>query len=172
VIGEILHKEEDIVNRATFENMNPTISGVVLEDFDFVFVNKFYHTNVNSSTVVAAASLIVRTLDILTNETEDVHDSTLAAINVNVSLVEDLMGCLLDYDPGLSCELVKKYISPMSTCPSHYVGVIMDEPSSTSYTGYINDVPIFIWNFLADRTSIPMENNSSKCQQGCCIVRP
>lgn len=123
--------------------------------------------NVNSSAVVAAASLIARTLYILASETKDVQDSTLAAISVNVSLVEQLMDCLLDCDPGLSCELVKKYISPASTCPSHYVGVIMDEPSSTPYPGYINDVPRFIWNFLADRTSIPRENNSSGCQQGC-----
>lgn len=123
--------------------------------------------NVNSSAVVAAASLVARTLYILASEIEDVQDPTLAAINVNVSLVEQLMGCLLDCDPGLSCELVKKYISPLSTCPSHYVGVILDEPSSTPYTGYINDVPRFIWNFLADRTSIPRETNSSGCQHGC-----
>ena len=124
--------------------------------------------NVNSSAVVAAASLVARTLYILASETKDVQDSALAAINVNVSLVEQLMGCLLACDPGLSCELVNKYISPPSTCPSHYVGVILDEPSSTPYTGYINDVPRFIWNFLADRTSIPREHNSSSgCQQGC-----
>jgi len=123
--------------------------------------------NVNSSAVVAAASLVARTLYILASEIEDVQDPTLASINVNVSLVEQLMGCLLDCDPGLSCELVKKYISPLSTCPSHYVGVILDEPSSTPYTGYINDVPRFIWNFLADRTSIPRETNSSGCQHGC-----
>lgn len=121
----------------------------------------------NSSSVVAAASLIARTLYILASETKDVQDSTLAAINVNVSLVEQLMDCLLDCDPGLSCDLVKKYISPSSTCPSHYVGVIMDEPSSTPNPGYINDVPRFIWNFLADITSIPRKNNSSGCQQGC-----
>lgn len=124
-------------------------------------------TNVNSSTIVVVASLIAQTLYMLASETQDVQNSTLAAINVNVSLVEQLMGCLLDCDPGLSCELVTKYISPMSTCPSHYVGVILDEPSSTPYTGYINDVPRFIWNFLADRTSIPRENNSSDCQHGC-----
>ena len=82
--------------------------------------------NVNSSAVVAAASLIARTLYMLASETEDVQNSTLAAINVNVSLVEQLMGCLLDCDPGLSCELVTKYISPMLTCPSHYIGVILD----------------------------------------------
>lgn len=122
--------------------------------------------NVNSSAVVAAASLVARTLYILASET-DVQNSTLAAINVNVSLVEQLMDCLLDCDPGLSCELVKKYISPASTCASNYVGVILDEPSSTPYPGYINDVPRFIWNFLADITSIPKENNSSDCQQGC-----
>ncbi|KAG2406376.1 Nicastrin Precursor [Vigna angularis] len=157
----------------SFLEKNPAISGVVLEDFDSVFVNKFYHShlddlsNVNSSAVVAAASLVARTLYILASKNEDVHDSTLSAINVNVSLVEQLMGCLLDCNPGLSCELVKKYISPMSTCPSHYVGVILDEPSSTPYTGYINDVPRFIWNFLADRTSIPRETNSSGCQHGC-----
>ncbi|ESW35361.1 hypothetical protein PHAVU_001G228700 [Phaseolus vulgaris] len=157
----------------SFLEKNPAISGVVLEDFDSVFVNKFYHShlddlsNVNSSAVVAAASLVARTLYILASEIEDVQDPTLAAINVNVSLVEQLMGCLLDCDPGLSCELVKKYISPLSTCPSHYVGVILDEPSSTPYTGYINDVPRFIWNFLADRTSIPRETNSSGCQHGC-----
>lgn len=124
--------------------------------------------NVNSSAVVAAASLVARTLYILASETKDEQDSVLTAINVNVSLVEQLMGCLLDCDPGLSCELVKKYISPASTCPSHYVGVILDEPSSTPYPGYINDVPRFIWNFLADKTSISRENNnSSDCQQGC-----
>lgn len=124
--------------------------------------------NVNSSAVVAAASLVARTLYILAGETKDVQDSALAAINVNVSLVEQLMGCLLDCDTGLSCELVKKYISPASTCPSNYVGVILDEPSSTPYPGYINDVPRFIWNYLADRTSTSRENNnSSDCQQGC-----
>lgn len=157
----------------TFLNKNPGISGVVLEDFDSVFVNKFYHShlddlsNLNSSAVVAAASLIARSLYILGSETNDIQDSTLAAINVNASLVEQLMGCLLDCNPGLSCELVNKYISPASTCPSHYVGVIVDEPSSTPYPGYINDVPRFIRNFLADITSIPRENNSSGCQQGC-----
>ncbi|KAL5076913.1 hypothetical protein RYX36_015897 [Vicia faba] len=157
----------------TFLNKNPEISGVVLEDFDSSFVNKFYRShlddlsNVNSSAVVAAASLVARTLYLLASETDDVQNSTLAAINVNVSLVEHLMGCLLDCDPGLSCELVEKYISPASTCASNYVGVILDEPSSSPYPGYINDVPRFIWNFLADITSIPKENNSSDCQRGC-----
>ncbi|RDY09972.1 Nicastrin, partial [Mucuna pruriens] len=79
---------------------NPAISGVVLEDFDFVIVNKFYH--------IATASLIARTIYILTSEIENVHDSTLVAINVNVPLVEELMGCLLNCDLGLSCGLVKK----------------------------------------------------------------
>lgn len=123
--------------------------------------------NVNTSAIVAAASLVARTLYILASEREELKDSALTAINVNASLVEELMGCLLDCDPGLSCELVKNFISPSTACPSHYVGVMVDEPSSTPYPGYINDVPRFIWNFLADRTSIPKENGSISCQQGC-----
>ncbi|KAK0597297.1 hypothetical protein LWI29_023802 [Acer saccharum] len=39
------------------------------------------------------------------------------------------MGCLLACDPGLSCELVKNYISPTNACPSHYVGVLLGEPT-------------------------------------------
>ncbi|XP_028800506.1 nicastrin [Neltuma alba] len=157
----------------TFLKKNPAISGIVVEDFDAVFANKFYHShlddisNVNSSAIVAAASLVARTLYILASEKEDARDSALTAINVNASLVEELIGCLLTCDPGLSCELVKSYISPSSACPSHYVGVVVDEPSSTPYPGYINDVPRFIWNFLSDKTSISNENGSTGCQEDC-----
>ncbi|KAI4299624.1 hypothetical protein L6164_033063 [Bauhinia variegata] len=156
-----------------FLRENPLMSGIVLEDFNAVFANKFYHShlddlsNVNSSAIVAAASLVARTLYILASDKADITNSTLTGINVNVSLVEELMGCLLNCDPGLSCELVKNYIAPASICPSHYVGVIMDEPSSTPNPGYINDVPRFIFNFLADRTSILRENDRSACEQDC-----
>ncbi|XP_030942455.1 nicastrin-like [Quercus lobata] len=157
----------------TFLQKNSHTSGVVLEDFNSVFSNKFYHShlddtlNINSSAVVAAASLVARTLYILASDNNTLSSSALTAINVNVSLVEELMGCLLGCDPGLSCNLVKNYISPTNTCPSHYVGVIPDEPSSTPYLGYVDDVSRFLWNFLADRTSIPRENSSSTCSKGC-----
>ncbi|XP_062150833.1 nicastrin isoform X2 [Alnus glutinosa] len=163
----------------TFLSKNSLTSGVVLEDFDSVFSNKFYHShldnisNINSSAVVAAASLVARTLYILASGNKNLSSSALTAINANVSLVEELMGCLLDCNPGLSCELVKNYISPRnyispsSSCPNHYVGVILDEPSSTPYPDYVDDVSRFLWNFLADRTSIPSENASSVCSQGC-----
>ncbi|XP_062107639.1 nicastrin [Humulus lupulus] len=156
-----------------FLNKNPVTSGVVLEDFDTVFSNKFYHShlddlsNLNSSSIVAAASLLARTLYILTSDTKDDSISALASVNVNVSLVEQLMGCLLDCEPGLSCELVKNYISPSSTCPSHYVGVILDEPSSTPSPEYISDVSRFVWNFLADKTSLPKGRTPSVCTQDC-----
>jgi nicastrin len=156
-----------------FLRKNSLTSGVVLEDFNSVFSNKFYHShlddmsNINSSAIVAAASLVARTLYILASDNKNLSSSALTAINVNVSLVQALMGCLLDCDPGLSCELVKNYISPTNTCPSHYVGVIQDEPSSTPYLGYVDDVSRFLWNFLADRTSVPRENSSSTCAKGC-----
>ncbi|KAF3960934.1 hypothetical protein CMV_014397 [Castanea mollissima] len=156
-----------------FLQKNSNTSGVVLEDFNSVFSNKYYHShlddtsNINSSAVVAAASLVARTLYILASDNKTLSSSALTAINVNVSLVEELMGCLLDCDPGLSCNLVKSYILPTITCPSHYVGVIPDEPSSTPYLGSVVDVSRFLWNFLADRTSIPRKNSSSTCSKGC-----
>lgn len=187
---------------------NSITSGLVLEDFDSVFSNNFYHShldnicelsfilkcfsfliilslitqlylfsifshscfgaaNINSSAVVAAASLVARTLYILASGDTNISSSTLTAINVNVSLVEELMDCLLGCDPGLSCELVKNYITPSTTCPSYYVGVMLDEPSSTPYLGAVADISRFLWNFLADRTSIPSKNGSSACSQGC-----
>ncbi|XP_021604076.1 nicastrin isoform X3 [Manihot esculenta] len=158
---------------AFLRKQNSSTSGIVLEDFDTAFANKFYHShlddmsNVNSSAIVAAASLIARTLYILASGSKNLSSSALSAINVNASLVEEMMGCLLNCDPGLTCELVKNYISPTASCPSHYVGVVIGEPSSTPYLGYVNDVSRFIWNFLADRTSIPMDNATYDCSKGC-----
>lgn len=156
-----------------FLKKNSIISGIVLEDFDTAFTNEFYHShlddmaNINSSAVVAAASLIARSLYILASDNKDMHSSVLGAINVNASLVEELIGCLLSCEPGLSCELVKNYIAPTNVCPSHYVGVVIGEPSSKPYLGYVDDVSRFVWNFLADRTSISKENASPSCSKDC-----
>lgn len=152
---------------------NSQVSGVVLEDFDTSFTNQFYQShlddlhNINSSAIEAAALLVARTLYILATNKKELSSSALNAIKLNTSLVEEIIGCLLNCDPGLSCELVKRYISPINVCPNHYVGVILDEPSSTPYPGYVHDVSRFVWNFLADRTSIPKENTSSVCSQNC-----
>lgn len=157
----------------TFLRKNTLASGVLLEDFDTAFSNKFYHShlddisNINSSSVVAAASLVARTLYILANDNKNLTTSALSEINVNASLVEELISCLLSCDPGMSCELVKKYIQPSNACPSHYVGVILGEPSSTPYLPYVDDVSRFVWNFLADRTSTLTENAASACPKSC-----
>ncbi|KAG8373502.1 hypothetical protein BUALT_Bualt11G0030800 [Buddleja alternifolia] len=149
----------------TFLRKKPQISGIVLEDFDSVFSNKFYHShlddlsNINSSAIVAAASLVARTLYTLAGGKDP------SAIKINASLVEELLGCLLNCEPGLSCDLVKHYISPSTTCPSHYVGVILGDPSS--YPAYTGDISRFVWNFLADKTSIPSKNVSSTCPKYC-----
>ncbi|KAJ6707362.1 NICASTRIN [Salix viminalis] len=156
-----------------FLKKNPSTSGMVLEDFDTSFSDKFYHShlddmsNINSSAIVAAASLVARTLYILASDDKNLSSTVLDAINVNASLVEELMSCLLDCEPGLSCELVKSYIVPTNQCPNHYVGVILGEPSSNPYLGYVDDVSRFIWNFLADRTSSSMEDVRSDCSKEC-----
>ncbi|KAJ6738503.1 NICASTRIN [Salix koriyanagi] len=156
-----------------FLKKNPSTSGMVLEDFDTSFSDKFYHShlddmsNINSSAIVAAASLVARTLYILASDDKNLSSTVLDAINVNASLVEELMSCLLDCEPGLSCELVKSYIVPTNQCPNHYVGVILGEPSSNPNLGYVDDVSRFIWNFLADRTSSSMEDVRSDCSKEC-----
>ncbi|KAF6144682.1 hypothetical protein GIB67_006174 [Kingdonia uniflora] len=155
-----------------FLSKNSSTSGIVLEDFDTAFLNKFYHShlddlsNVNSSSIVAAASLVARTLYILASGKKESSTSELNSINVNSSLVEELLGCLLTCEPGLSCGLVKDYITPTNTCPNHYVGVLMGAPSSKPYLAYVSDVSRFLWNFLADRTS-SKEDRSSVCSEDC-----
>lgn len=135
----------------------------------FPFSIGSYTANVNTSSIVAAASLLARTLYTLATDSEDLSASTLASINVNASLVQELMGCLLSCGPGLSCELVRSYIVPSSSsaCPSHYVGVMVDEFSSTPPREYVSDVSRFVWNFLADKTSVLNETTSSICSQNC-----
>ncbi|EOA23584.1 hypothetical protein CARUB_v10016780mg [Capsella rubella] len=157
-----------------FMKKNPQTSAVVLEDFDTKFVNKFYHShlddlsNINSSSVVAAASVVARTLYILASDNKDTSNSALGSIHVNASFVEELLTCLLACEPGLSCNLVKDYISPTNTCPGNYAGVILGEPSSKPYLGYVGDVSRFLWNFLADKTSVQKGNTTSVCSKGVC----
>ncbi|KAM3327939.1 nicastrin isoform X1 [Capsicum galapagoense] len=158
----------------TFLKKNPETSGVVLEDFDAVFTNKFYHShlddlsaNINSSAIVAAASVVARSLYILASDKKEISNSVLNSININASLVEELVGCLLSCEPGLTCELVNRYIAPSTSCPNNYVGVVLGEPSSQPYLGNVGDVSRFVWNFLADKTAIPSKNVSSACPKGC-----
>ncbi|CAL4885266.1 unnamed protein product [Urochloa decumbens] len=157
----------------SFIRKNMSTSGVVLEDFDSHFSNRFYHShldnpaNINSSSIAAAAALAARSLYILASADSVVDLMTLNTIKVNVSLVEELIGCLLTCNPGLSCGLVKSLISPSSSsCPSHYVGVFLDDPSGTQFPSYADDTSRFVWNFLADRTSTSAGNKSS-CTGKC-----
>ncbi|KAG9443953.1 hypothetical protein H6P81_015293 [Aristolochia fimbriata] len=153
-----------------FLRKNSSTSGIVLEDFDSVFTNKFYHShldnllNVNSSSIVKAASVVARALYILANDDSKLNTKLLNSINVNVSLVHELLGCLLTCDPGLGCGLVKDFIVPSTICSSHYVGVLQGSPST--YPQYVGDTSRFIWNFLSERTSIGRKNVTS-CSQGC-----
>ncbi|CAN6246191.1 unnamed protein product [Urochloa humidicola] len=157
----------------SFIRKNMSTSGVVLEDFDSHFSNRFYHShldnpaNINSSSIAAAAALAARSLYILASADSVVDLMTLNTIKVNVSLVKELIGCLLTCNPGLSCGLVKSLISPSSSsCPSHYVGVFLDDPSGTQFPSYADDTSRFVWNFLADRTSTSAGNKSS-CTGKC-----
>nr|XP_018687042.1 PREDICTED: nicastrin [Musa acuminata subsp. malaccensis] len=155
----------------TFLRKNSSAAGIVLEDFDSSFTNKFYHShldspsNINSSSIAAAAALVARTLYILASGDLRVNLMTLNSIKVNVSLVEELVGCLLSCEPGFSCSIVRNFISPSNTCPSHYVGVFLDSPD-TRYPEYADDTSRFVWNFLADKTSA-LKGSTSSCTGKC-----
>ncbi|KAK3426421.1 hypothetical protein EUGRSUZ_F02879 [Eucalyptus grandis] len=155
-----------------FLRKNSQTPGVILEDFDTAFTNNFYHShlddlsNINASSVADAATIIARTLYVLASG-KNLSNSALGTVNVNESLVQELMGCLLSCEPGLSCALVKSYISPSTACPSHYAGVLLGEPSSTPYPSDVDDTSRFLWNFLADKTSIWRQNVSSACSGNC-----
>ena len=125
-----------------------------------------FTANVNSSSIAAAAALVARALYILASGDLTIDLMALNSIKVNVSLVEELVQCLLTCEPGLSCGIVKNFISPSNYCPSHYVGVFLGSPSDTQNPGYADDTSRFVWNFLADRTSTP-KNNASSCTGGC-----
>ncbi|XP_072977133.1 nicastrin [Typha angustifolia] len=159
----------------TFLRKNPSTSGIVLEDFDSSFSNNFYHShldnpsNINSSSIAAAAALVARALYILATDDLPLDLMTLNAIKVNVSLVEELVGCLLTCEPGLSCGIVRKFISPSNNCPSHYVGVFLDSPSETQSPQYADDTSRFVWNFLADKTAIK-KGNITPCVGECSNV--
>lgn len=112
---------------------------------------------------MAAASLVARALYILASDDSDLSVPVLNSIKVNVTLVEELLECLLTCDPGLSCGLVRDFIVSSNTCPNHYVGVFLGSPSGLEY---VDDTSRFVWNFLADRTSIPRDNMSS-CSGDC-----
>ncbi|XP_068663226.1 nicastrin isoform X2 [Aristolochia californica] len=153
-----------------FLSKNSSTSGIVLEDFDSTFTNKFYHShldslsNINSSLIVRAASVVARALYILANDGSQLNTQVLNLININATLIEELLECFLTCDPGLACGLVKDFIVPSSICSRHYVGVLQGSPSP--YPQYVDDTSRFIWNFLSDRTSIWGKNVTS-CSQGC-----
>ncbi|PKA47187.1 Nicastrin [Apostasia shenzhenica] len=156
----------------SFLKKNSSIPGVVLEDFDTSFRNKYYAShldnpsNINSSSVAAAAVLVARALYTLASQGPPLNLIVLNSIKVNVSLVEELVGCLLTCEPGLSCAVVKSFITCGNVCPSHYVGVFIDLPSETQHPQYADDTSRFVWNFLADRTSA-QQKNANSCKGEC-----
>ncbi|KAJ6800744.1 nicastrin [Iris pallida] len=156
----------------SFIRKNSSISGVVLEDFDTSFTNRLYHShlddrsNINSSSIAAASALVARALYVLATGDATLNLIELNSIKVNVSLVEELVRCLLTCEPGLSCGIIEDFIHSSNACPSHYVGVFVDSPANIQYPEYADDTSRFIWNFLADKTSIPKKNFSS-CTGGC-----
>lgn len=162
----------------SFQHQNKSIAGVVLTEFDTSFSNQFYHSGfdiegqINISSVVSAASLVARTLYLLANDNSTSTSTDLDKIVANRSLIEQLVGCLLTCDPGMSCSLVNSFITPVQVCPNHYVGVFLGDPSTQPVLGNIDDTARFVWNFLANRTASAVSDPyntgvASECSTDC-----
>lgn len=181
--------------------------GVVLEEFDTAFSNKFYHSqyddksNVNTTAIAAAASILARTLVMLASENTDSPIlksiqvtplfSQLPLLNrfvldnldfflsdfaryrickqVNTSLVEELVECFSSTSPGMRCRLVESLMTASQDFASQYVGVFQADPSAlpNSTPEIISDTTRFVWNFLADRTSLQREKPPVNCASVC-----
>ncbi|KAF3793757.1 Nicastrin [Nymphaea thermarum] len=141
-----------------FFRKNPSTAGVVLEEFD---------TNINTTSIVSAAAVVARALYILASSGSGFSSSILSSININASLVEELVACLLTCEPGFSCKLARNFIISNEACPNHYVGVMLGSPVAVPSLENVGDTSRFIWNFLAERNSIRKASSNSSCSQGC-----
>ncbi|KAH7352865.1 hypothetical protein KP509_19G068000 [Ceratopteris richardii] len=160
-----------------FVHANKSMSGVILTEFNSVYMNKYYHSSmdisgqINTSTIAVAASLVARTLYILASGQSNITSSVADLLTVNESLIEQLVSCLLTCNPGMSCDLVSGFITPSQTCPNHYVGVFTGDPSESPITENIDDTARFIWNFLANRTALTINGTDTgaimDCSTGC-----
>ncbi|XP_024531033.1 nicastrin [Selaginella moellendorffii] len=151
----------------SFVQKSDSLTGVLLEEFDTSFKNKFYHSlfdnadNLNPESIVAASSIVARAIYQLA-----MGDSSakLDSVAVNSSLVKDLISCLLTPDPGMNCPLVTGFITPAQPVSNHYVGVVTGAPSPTPSDDLLDDTTRFIWNFLADRTR---RLDAGECSKDC-----
>ncbi|XP_024365272.1 nicastrin isoform X1 [Physcomitrium patens] len=160
----------------TFVHNDPTVAGVVIEEFDTAFTNKYYNSvddnssNVNLPSLVVAASLVARSLVLLASDNNLRFDSPIfESIQVNMSLVEEMVNCFFGTSPGMRCSLVESLMTASHDVANHYVGVFQADPSVSpnSMPEVIDDTTRFVWNFLADRTALPREDLHEKCTLVC-----
>ncbi|MCO5593528.1 hypothetical protein L7F22_047542 [Adiantum nelumboides] len=160
-----------------FLHDNENTSGVVLTEFDSVFMNTNYHSSldvkgqVNVSSIASAASLVARTLYLLVTGQSNITATDSDLLTVKTSWIEELTGCLLTCNPGMACDLVKQFITPTQTCPNHYVGVFLGDPTEPPVAENIDDTARFVWNFLANRTASIINGTDTsaimECTTGC-----
>ena len=88
---------------------------------------------------------------------------------VNVSLVEEMVECFFSTSPGMRCRLVESLMTASQDVASQYVGVFQADPSLSpnSMPEVIGDTARFVWNFLADRTTLQRKDLPEKCTVAC-----
>ncbi|KAG7017961.1 Nicastrin, partial [Cucurbita argyrosperma subsp. argyrosperma] len=93
------------------------------------------------------------------------------SLRLSSSELADIWVVLEDFDTELA-DILMIFVNNLNSSSIEaaallYSSFILDEPSFAPYSGYVHDDSRFVWNYLADRTSIPKENTSSVCSQNC-----
>ncbi|CAI7853251.1 unnamed protein product [Closterium sp. NIES-53] len=148
---------------------HPGLSALHLSDFNQQVSNPYLNSHLDTlpsvhlPSLTLSATLLARSLLLLSGA----PPSLALQASVSTSLISNLVLCLLSPSPGLLCPLASSLLTPRDSAPSHYAGVFLGVPRSSSpassppsssaasspplYT--LADTPRFVWNFLAKTTA-------------------
>lgn len=178
----------------TFLSEFPVIEGVVLTEYDAQYINPYFEshlddeTNINSSSIAAAAVLVAQVLHRLAFCRQDPSGSQRCedppSIVVDDSKAQNmtnmLVDCLVKSTPSLHCSLAQQLISLQSQSitstgqAEHYISTLstLSEDPQDPDPNAKSNLERFIYNFLALESAIgePVgdgcDNKGKKCNEG------
>jgi nicastrin len=149
---------------------NPETSGIMINDFNDAYTNKYYHSqfddvsNIDANTVCKITSLLANSLYQLAKS----DNAPMIDLQVDCNLVHDLIQCLLvDYN----CPKMKYFFPDTSEPITNYAGIFR-------WRRNIARSQDFIYHFMANMTksegsstSCDVQNQEEVCEFGESCVR-
>lgn len=126
---------------------------------------------IHTAAIVGSASLLARTLYAL-GLGQAVDLATIPKLDINQTLVEELIGCLFK---GVDCSLGEGFKASTLKHPSHYVGVMIGNPAVDPLPEFVSETSQLVWNFFASRAfyvqhskpGAAEEKNQEHCSRSC-----